>query len=131
MKYLLDTTWIVEYLRGNEEIIDKVQLFEEDGLAVSVISVAELYEGVFRSQHATSNEVALNFFLQGVSILDITEETCRSYGRERSRLFRSGNIIGAIDVLIAVTALDHGLTLLTADHDFERIEGLELIFPAD
>jgi hypothetical protein len=32
MKYLLDTTWIVEYLRGNAEVVSKVQELQEDGL---------------------------------------------------------------------------------------------------
>jgi len=131
LKYLLDTTWIVGYLRGNQDIIDKIQIFQNEGLAVSVISVAELYEGVFHSQNSASNEVALNLFLQGVRVLDITEQSCISYGQQRAKLYSEGKIIGAIDVLIAATALNHNLTLLTADHDFERIEGLRLMFPDD
>jgi len=56
MKYLLDATWIVEYLRGNEEVIAKIRELQDDGLAVSIISVAKLYEGVFRSNSPSANE---------------------------------------------------------------------------
>jgi predicted nucleic acid-binding protein len=41
---------------------------------------------------------------------------------------QKGTVIGALDLLIAATALHHSLTLFTADHDFERIEGLNPIF---
>jgi tRNA(fMet)-specific endonuclease VapC len=128
MKYLLDTTWIVEYLRGNAEVISKVQELQEEGLAVSIISVAELYEGVFRSNNPTANEQALKDLLSATTVLDITQEICRVYGEEKAKLLQKGSVIGALDLLIAATALHHSLTLLTADHDFERIEGLSSTF---
>ena len=34
-----------------------------------------------------------------------------------------------LDLLIAATALRHDLTVLTADHDFERVENVNTIFP--
>jgi tRNA(fMet)-specific endonuclease VapC len=128
MKYLLDTTWIVEYLRGNAEVISRVQELQEEGLAVSIISVAELYEGVFRSNNPTANEQSLKDLLSAATVLEITQEICRVYGEEKAKLVQKGAIIGALDLLIAATVLHHNLTLLTEDHDFERIEGLNPIF---
>lgn len=84
MKYLLDTTWVVEYLRGNAEVTAKVQGFQGEGLAVSIISVAELYEGVFRSNNPAGNEQALKDLLSAVTILDITQDICRVYGEEKA-----------------------------------------------
>jgi tRNA(fMet)-specific endonuclease VapC len=128
MKHLLDTTWIVEYLRGNAEVISKVQELQEEGLSVSIISVAELYEGVFRSNNPTGNEQALKDLLSAVTVLDITQDICRIYGQEKTQLLQKGTIIGALDLLIAATALHHNLTLLMGDHDFERVEGLNPTF---
>ena len=128
MKYLLDTTWVVEYLRGNEEIIKRTQQLQEQGLAVSIISVAELYEGVFRSNAPEKNEAALNDFLKGVSVQDVTHEVSRTYGQIRAELLQKGLMIGAIDVLLAATTIAANLTLLTADRDFERIEPLRAEF---
>ena len=128
MRYLLDTTWIVEYLRGNADVISRVQALQDGALAVSLVSVAELYEGVFRSQDPVRNEAALKSFLEGVTVLGLTEDICVFYGRERARLYQEGNVVGAIDLLIAATALTHNLTLLTADRDFERVEGLMVDF---
>ncbi len=36
-------------------------------------------------------------------------------------------LIGDIDALIAATAIEHGLTLVTMDRDFERVPGLDLL----
>ena len=126
MKYLLDTTWIVEYLRGNPETISRIQELQEEGLAVSIISVAELYEGVFRSNQPEANEEALKDFVSAVTVLEVTEDMARRYGEEKARLLRQGTVIGALDLLIAATAQTHDLILLTNDQDFGRIPGLRL-----
>jgi tRNA(fMet)-specific endonuclease VapC len=92
--------------------------------------VAELYEGVFRSRNLPANENALKDFLSALTILNLDEQTCRVYGQEKTRLIQRGTVIGALDLLIAATALAHNLVLLTADHDFERVENLSITFLA-
>ena len=60
-------------------------------------------------------------------LLELDEETCRIFGRERARLRSAGMLIGDMDLLIGATALRHGLTLLTNNRrHFERIEGLAI-----
>ena len=54
MKYLVDTTWVIEYLRGNQDIIQRLQSYEDAGLSIAIVSLAELYEGVFRSKTTVS-----------------------------------------------------------------------------
>ncbi len=51
------------------------------GLALSIVSLAEVYEGVFYSRDSQESERALNKFLGGVSILGINEEICKIFGR--------------------------------------------------
>ena len=128
MEYLLNTTWIVEHLRGNQEATTKIQELQEEGLAVSIISVAELYEGVFRSRNLDTNEDALKDFLSAVTVLDLDEQTCRVYGEEKTKLLQKGTVIGAFDLLIAGTALTHNLVLLTEDRDLGRVENLRVTF---
>ena len=99
------------------------------GLSLSVISLSELYEGIYYSRDSIQSEQALKRFLSPeVTILGIDEETCRVFGRERGRLRRAGRSIGDLDVLIAATCLRHDLTLLTNNRGhFERVEGIEMI----
>ena len=128
MQYLVDTTWIIEYLRGNQEIVQRLDSLRDDGLAVGIISVAELYEGVYRSNDPPANESRLSDFLSGLTVLGIDEEACRVFGREPARLRQTGATVGDIDLLIAAIALREGLTVLTLDNDFQRVENLNTQF---
>jgi tRNA(fMet)-specific endonuclease VapC len=105
MKYLLDIPWEVEYLRGNQEVIARVQELQDEGRAVSIISVAELYEGVFRSSNSSGDEKALKDLLSTVTVLDLTQDSCKIYGGEKAKLLQKGAVIGALDLLIAAIAL--------------------------
>jgi tRNA(fMet)-specific endonuclease VapC len=127
VKYLLDTNWAIYYLRGDTRTIERLTSLKNEGLAISVISVAELYEGVFRSPNPDLAERVLKDFFGEVSVLGVGEEVGRIFGRERVRLRQSGRLISDFDLLIAATALHHNLTLLSADRDFERVENLRII----
>ena len=50
MKYLIDTDWIIDHLKGEAEVARKLEELAPEGLAISMISLAELYEGVFYSK---------------------------------------------------------------------------------
>jgi len=128
MKYLVDTTWIIEYLRGNQEIVQSLDSYRDEGLAVAIISVAELYEGVYRSSDPSGNENRLSDFLSGVMVLGIDEDVCRVFGRERARLLQIGMAVGDMDLVIAAVALRDDLTVLTRDNDFLRVENLNTQF---
>ncbi len=128
MKYLLDTNQVVYYLRQETRVVDDLQSRKGEGLAVSIISVAELYEGIFRATNPEEAERALKDFLSEVTVLSIDEEVARIFGQERARLRQVGMPMSDLDLLIAATALRHDLTLLTADRDFERVENLTTIF---
>ena len=55
------------------------------------------------------------------------EATAKIFGRERGRLRAAGMMIGDMDLLIAATALQYDLTLLTNNRShFDRIEGLRI-----
>ena len=112
-RYLLDTDWAVYYLRGKEPFVDNVKRYRQKGLAISVISMAELYEGVFRSTGPKEKEASLNDFLTGLSILNVTKPVARAFGRQRAELRKKGLLIGDLDLIIACTAQYHGLTVLT------------------
>ena len=95
------------------------------GLGLSIISLAELHEGLVRSTRREADEELVGRFVSIVQVVGLDEETCRIFGRERSRLRAEGNLIGDLDLLIGATALRHGLTVLTNNRrHFGRIEGL-------
>ena len=51
MKCLVDTDWIIDHLKGIEKVREKLKEFRQyGGIAVSIISLAELYEGIYSSK---------------------------------------------------------------------------------
>jgi len=65
-KYLLDTDWAVYYLRGKKSIIKAIDEYREEGIAISTISIAELYDGIYRSPNPEQKEIVLLDFLEGL-----------------------------------------------------------------
>jgi len=127
IRYLLDTDWAIHYLNEHQSIVQRLHELLDDGLGLSIISFAELYEGVYYSRDPEGDEQELNDFLRGVTILGIDEAICKIFGKERGRLRAAGRSIGDFDLLIGATALHHDLTLLTNNRrHFERIEGLRI-----
>ena len=128
MKYLLDTDWVIDYLHRVQPIVANLEAFLPEGIGLSIMSVAELYEGVFRSSDPQNDEEALRMFLDEVEVLPVDDAVCRTFGRERGRLRAEGNIIGDFDILIGATAICHDLTLLTNNRrHFQRIQGLTIL----
>lgn len=127
MRYLIDTDWAIHYLNDHQGVVQRLRGFQDDGLGLSIISLAELYEGVYYSRDPEGDERDLQDFLRGVTVLGINEEAAKIFGRERGRLRATGMIIGDADLLIAATALQYDLTLLTNNRrHFERIDGLRI-----
>ncbi len=124
---MVDTDWVIEYMHRVPHVVDRVAELTPAGIGLSVISLAELYEGVQGDVDPQRSERELDAFLERVYLLDVDEGTCRIFGRERARLRADGSLIGDMDLLIGATALRHGLTLLTNNRrHFDRIEGLAI-----
>lgn len=128
MKYLVDTDWIIDHLNGVEAITKKLEKLAASGLCTSLISVAELYEGVYGSKNYEASLNALETFLEGITVLSIDLDSCKIFGRERNKLRKQGNIMGDFDLLIASICLRYNLTLLTNNRKhFERIDSLKFV----
>jgi tRNA(fMet)-specific endonuclease VapC len=127
LAYLVDTDWAVHWLHSNERIQQRVEELRGQGLGISAVSLAELWEGVHYSRDPRESEHQLHGFLSRVSLIGIDSETCKLFGKERGRLRAEGKRIGDFDLLIGVTACQHELTLLTNNRrHFENIDGLRI-----
>jgi tRNA(fMet)-specific endonuclease VapC len=128
VRYLVDTDWVIHYLSGHAAIIERIQHLSAEGIALSFISLAELYEGVFYSRNPRQSEEGLKVFLRGIELLGIDDAITQIFGRERGRLRAHGKTVGDFDLLIGATALRHGLAILTNNRrHFELIGNLEII----
>jgi tRNA(fMet)-specific endonuclease VapC len=113
-KLLLDTDVLIDHLRGHR------QLVAEDA-AISVVTRAELFAGDERQ------EPAIKALLGDYDEVDVDWRIAQRAGRVK-RL--TGLRIA--DALIAATALEHELPLMTRNRrHFERVAGLALRAPDD
>ncbi len=124
--YLIDTDWIIDYLKDKQAVVKKVKEKFELGLNVSVVSLSELYEGIYGSDKPVENEKELEEFLIGITIVNLTKDVCKKFGELRNGLRKKGELIGDFDLLIASTALINNLTILSDNVEhYKRIKGLK------
>jgi predicted nucleic acid-binding protein len=127
LRYLVDTDWAINHLNGQERTRQSLEELAASGLGFSIISLAEVYEGIYYSSDPEGNEQALAEFMQDVTIIVIDEETSRLFGKERGRLRAEGKRVSDFDLMIGVTARPHDLALLTNNRrHFEDIAGLQI-----
>src|SRR5437867_3030755 len=127
-RYLVDTDWAIHYMNGQPDIVRRLAELQPEGIGLSVVSLAELWEGVYYSRDPVGSEQGLRDFLRTVSVFPLDEEVCRRFGKERGRLRAMHNLIGDFDLLIGATALRHGVAVLTNNRrHFEMIQGLQLV----
>ena len=92
---------------------------------MSVISLAEIQDGVIGSRDPLRRERELDALLRQLTLLDVDEAIAGVFAAERVRLRRQGQPIPPLDLLIAATALRHQLTLLTNNRrHFDRFPNL-------
>ncbi|MEM1094372.1 MAG: type II toxin-antitoxin system VapC family toxin [Bacteroidota bacterium] len=124
----MDTDWAIRWLRGNKAIGRLLADWHPDGLAVSIITLAELYEGVYAAKDRASHQAGLDQFLQGVTVLGVSKPIARLFAHHRVQLRRKNKLIGDLDLLIATTALHHSLAVLTNNRKhFDRVQGLTVV----
>ncbi len=126
--YLVDTDWIIDHLNGKEIVRQKLKELRPSGIAISMISLAELYEGVYYSHDPIKSQSILEALLMQFEIVGIDEETCKIFGKERGELRQKRKIIGDFDLMIASICLRRNFTLLTNNlKHFERLRNLRIV----
>ena len=124
--YLIDTDWAVDVLHGRPDAVQTLIDLAPAGLAVSVITYGELYEGAYYARDPQTALAGLQSLLQGKELLSLEPAILERFGVLRGALPRQHrNQIGDMDLLIAATALHHSLTLLTRNlRDFVLVPGV-------
>ena len=125
MMYLLDTNIVINFLRGDDATVKKINLVLEEGLAMSTVSLAELYHGAEKSNNPQENTLKIEkfAFIPEVTVFHVDVEISRRYGKLMSALEKKGVKLAGMDVLIAATAQTMDCTLLTSDKKhFTRLD---------
>ena len=127
MQYLLDTCVISDFIKGEPGTQTRLKQTPPSDIAVSSITVMELRYGLLNNpQRARKIEPTITSFLASVKVLAFSSAEAEQASQIRAVLKTQGQPIGAYDVLIAATALQHHLLMITANQrEFDRVPGLQ------
>lgn len=128
MKYLLDTCVVSDFIKGERGTLEKMKAVLPSDVAISTITIMEIQYGLMLNpSRAQSIRTTLRDFISAVHILDFNREDARDAAMIRSILKQQGRLIGSYDILLAGTALNRKLILITANtKEFNRVDGLVL-----
>jgi tRNA(fMet)-specific endonuclease VapC len=89
--------------------------------------LGEVYEGAFRRPDSDVAFARYRHFLNGYRVLPLDDGTMLLFAEHRARLRSLGTMLADMDLLIACTALQHDLALVTRNlRHFARVPGLRL-----
>lgn len=127
MSYLIDSDYLIDALIGRRGVIRTLDFLSEQGTAISVISLGEVFEGAFGVPGSVERLARIRVVLHRFETIPLTEPIMEHFARSRAHLRRAGQLIPDMDLLIAATALHHDLQLVTRNlRHFGRIPGLTI-----
>jgi len=128
MEYLLDTNICIYIIKKRPAgVLKKFESLSLGDVAISSITLAELYYGIMKSSNPKKNQEALDKFLIPLEILDFDYTATIEYGKIRADLEKKGTPIGPLDTLIASHVKSLNLTLVTNNEkEFARIPDLKI-----
>ncbi|NUE02260.1 type II toxin-antitoxin system VapC family toxin [Halorubraceae archaeon YAN] len=121
---LLDTTFLIDVMNGDEAAILKARELEENLIQqrLSSMTLFELYYGIERSNQSDAERKKVETVLSSKPIHPADAAVMRKAGRLSGQLTNEGNAVSDGDVIIAATAEVVDEPVLTRNlKDFERL----------
>lgn len=130
MGLILDSNVLIQAER-NPRSNQFAQFADYGNAFISAITVSELLVGVHLA-NSEARQIQRKAFVESVltlfPVLDFSAASARIHAELYASLRQKGELIGAHDLIIAATALQHGFAVLTDNiREFKRISGLNVI----
>ena len=121
--YLLDTRSVIRHLRGRKPIVQLLRgLGQRERLAIATMTRLEVAAGMREHERYATRKLLRRFVN-----LPLDAEIADRAGALVQRGQQIKQPVAVPDAVIAATALQHGLTLVTLNwQDFAPIQGLRL-----
>ena len=126
--YLLDTNIISYWMRGDQQLINKIKSFSPSDLSLSTITLAEIYYGIEKSPlKKKERRLKIEYIKSELDIYPFNEQAAVKYGNIRASLEKLGTPISERDTQIASIALANKLCIVTHNiKEFNRISKLKV-----
>ncbi len=108
--YFLDTTVLIDYLRGKKETVKFLRKLASEGslLGCCLINITEVYAGMREAERELTGR-----FLDSLEYYEATKELAEKAGEYKRAYQEKGFILSVPDVIIAAVVISNNLTLLT------------------
>ncbi|MEL7520411.1 MAG: type II toxin-antitoxin system VapC family toxin [Cyanobacteria bacterium P01_A01_bin.116] len=127
---LIDTDIASFVFKGSEFAKPYTPVLQGYDLALSFMTIAELFQWAFQNQWGNQRVTQLEKYLQNYVIIPVDQPLCRFWAQVRSERRKMGRVISPQDAWIAATALRHQIPLVTHNvKDFQDIPNLDLATP--
>jgi len=122
-KYLLDTNIVIALFA--EDLSVKKHIAKAGEIFIPAPVIGELYFGAFKSERPKANSERVEKFATSNTVLACDIGASKEYGRIKNILHKKGSPIPENDIWIAALAMEHGLTLISRDEHFQKIDELK------
>lgn len=125
--FVLDSNILIYFFKGRGQVAANLLATPPAEVALPIVALYELEVGIAKSPAPERRRRQLEEVLSWMKVLPFGREEAITTARIRAQLEKSGQKIGAIDTMIAGTALHHDATLVTNNfREFGRVPNLEL-----
>ena len=136
-QYLLDTCVISEFVKPKPErrVIDWLNSIDPESVYLSAVTIGEIQFGISNrppSNRRTELEAWLNEALPqqfGGRVLALDADTFVTWGKMTAEQKRKGELQSIMDSLIAATALEHKMVLVTRNVADFKVGNLSILNP--
>jgi len=129
-RYLLDTPILAAYLNNRPWVVSVISPWIiHHEVSTSILAYGEVTEYLRSATNPDERQEHLRRLLRSVYPFFVSYRIMERYAdlRRQMRPPHGPGLIGDIDTLIAATALQRNLTVVTLDHDFRRVPGLKVM----
>ena len=126
---IADTSFLIDIMKSDKEAIKKAEEIENKGstIAVTSISIFELFVGVTLSIKQDRERNKINRILKGLSIISFDEDSAIEAGKIFAQKRKNGMLIDPEDSMIAGICSKRNEILITRNiKHFNDIEGLRI-----
>ena len=126
--YILDTNHLSAFLDEQPLVASRIKqrIIAGDRLGITLPILCEYRAGIARGSRFQRNLARLQKAMQALRFWPTDELTAAEFASITTELRMAGRILPAFDTLIAASARQLGLTLLTSDGDFNGLPRLRL-----